>query len=111
MATYSTGITATWGGSAFTEIYEIGAPLLGGLRKDRSISSATQGWTDEVGSVSISAYGTHNMTTAEYGKRKPLVISGGGLSLTFNAVCTGVSATPERGGVTRFTFTAKLMDY
>jgi hypothetical protein len=111
MATLSTGLSATWGGVAFTEVYEIGVPLFGSVRKDRSTSGTTQGWTDEVGDVSISCYGTDNVNTNEYGQRKPLVISGGGVSLTFNAVCTGVSATPELNGVTRYTFTAKLLDF
>jgi hypothetical protein len=50
------------------------------------------------------------MSTGEYGKRKQLVVSGGGVSLTINAVCTAVSATPEVNGFTRYTFTAKLLD-
>lgn len=110
MATYSTGMAATWGGSAFTEVYEIGIPLYGGMRKDRAFNMASQGWTDDIGDVSIAAYGTHNMQVAEYGTRKQLVISGGGLSLTVMAMCTGVSGTPELGGVTRYTFTAKILD-
>lgn len=110
MATFSTGISATWGGVPFVEVYELALPLLGGVRKDRSSNMSSRGWTDEVGDVSISAYGNTNMTTDEYGKRKPLVVSGGGISLTFNAVCTAVSATPELNGVTRYTFTAKLLD-
>jgi hypothetical protein len=111
MATFSTGLSATWGGVSFTEIFAVDAPLLGGLRKDRSISSATQGWTDEVGEITISCYGTHNISTQEYGKRKALTVSGGGMSLTYNAVCIAVNATPELAGVTRFSFTAKLMDF
>jgi hypothetical protein len=50
------------------------------------------------------------MNTGEYGKRKDFAVSGGGVSLTFKAVCTGVSATPQLNGVTRYTFTAKLLD-
>lgn len=111
MATYSTGISATWGGVAFAEVYELGLPLFGGVRKDRSTSGTSQGWTDEVGDVSIACYASTNINTNEYGQRKQLVVSGGGVSLTFNAVCTGVSATPELNGVTRFTFTAKLLDF
>lgn len=110
MATFSTGISASWGVTPFAEVYELALPLYGGVRKDRSTSSAATGWTDEVGDVSISAYGTANMLSTEYGKRKQLVISGGGVSLTVNAVCTSVSATPELNGVTRYTFTAKLLD-
>ena len=110
MATYSTGISASWGGTPFAEVYELGLPLYGSVRKDRSSSGTSTGWSDEVGDVSVSAYGTANMQTAEYGKRKELVVSGGGVSLTINAVCTAVSATPELNGVTRYTFTAKLLD-
>lgn len=110
MAVYSTGISATWGGVSFQEVYELGLPLYGSVRKDRSTSGATTGWSDEVGDISVSAYGTANMQVAEYGKRKQLVVSGGGVGLTLNAVCTGVSATPELNGVTRYTFTAKLLD-
>lgn len=110
MATYSTGISATWGGSAFSEVYELGLPLYGSVRKDRSASGTSTGWSDEVGDVSVSAYGTANMQLAEYGQRKQLVISGGGVSLTSYAVCTSVSATPDLNGVTRYTFTAKLLD-
>lgn len=110
MATYSTGITATWGGVSFLQVYEISLPLFGGVRKDRSQNMAAQGWTDEAGSVSVVAYGTANMGLAEYGQRKAFSVSGGGMSLTANAVCTSVGAAPELNGVTRYTFTAQLLD-
>lgn len=110
MATYSTGISASWGGTPFVEVYELGLPLYGSVRKDRSSSGSSTGWTDEVGDISVTAFGAANMSSSEYGKRKQLVVSGGGVSLTIHAVCTGVSATPELNGVTRYTFTAKLLD-
>lgn len=110
MATYSTGVTASWGGISFSEVYDISLPLFGSVRKDRSTSTETPGWTDEIGTISISAFGTHNMTSAQYGTRKVLAVSGGGVSLTYPAVCTGVGATPELNGLTRYTFTAKLLD-
>lgn len=110
MATYSSGISASWGGTPFVEVYELGLPLYGSVRKDRSSSGSSTGWTDEVGDISVAAFGAANMSSSEYGKRKQLVVSGGGVSLTINAVCTGVSATPELNGVTRYTFTAKLLD-
>lgn len=111
MATISTGITATWGGVTFQEVYGIATSIGGSVRKDRALTATSQGWTDEIGDVSISAFGTANMTLNEYGQRKQLLLSGGGLSLTFNAVCTSTVATPELNGVTRYTFTAKLLDY
>ena len=110
MATYSTGLSASWDGFAFTEVFDVSVELASGPRKDRALVASSTGWTDEVGTVRISAYGTDNMDSFQFGARKPLVLSGGGISLTVNAVCTGVSATPELNGVTRYTFTAKLLD-
>jgi hypothetical protein len=110
VATYSTGISVSWGGTPFTEMYEVGVPLFGSPRKDRAVDATTQGWTDEVGDISVVCYGTANMSVVEYGKRKQLVITGGGFNLTQPAVCTGVTGTPELNGVTRYTFTAKLLD-
>lgn len=110
MATYSTGISATWGGVAFVEVVELGLPLYGAPRKDRTANALVAGWSDDVGSVSITAYGSANMNVAEYGKRKALVISGGGAGLTSNALCTGITVTPTLNGVTRYTFTAQLLD-
>lgn len=110
MATYSTGLSASWDGSAFTEVFDISVQFASGPRKDRAAVASTTGWTDEAGTVSISAYGVTNMDSFQFGARKPLVLSGGGIGLTFDAVCTGVSATPQLNGVTRYTFTAKLLD-
>lgn len=109
-ATQSVNIVAAWDGVNFSEVYELALPLYGSVRKDRSSNGSSTGWSDEVGDISISAFGAANMSTSEYGKRKPLTVSGGGVSLTCNAVCTGVSATPQLNGVTRYTFTAKLLD-
>jgi hypothetical protein len=95
---------------AFQEVFDIATSIGGSVRKDRALAATSQGWTDEVGEVSISCFGTANMTLDQYGQRKALVLSGGGLSLTVNAVCTSAVATPELNGVTRYTFTAKLLD-
>ena len=110
MATYSTGLSASWDGTDFTEVFDLSVQLASGDRKDRASVASSTGWTDEAGTVSVSAYGVSNMDSFQFGARKPLVLSGGGVSLTVNAVCTGVSATPQLNGVTRYTFTAKLLD-
>jgi len=110
MATYSTGISATWGGVAFVDVFDLAVPLYGSVRKDRTTNADSQGWSDAVGTVSISAYGSANMNVSEYGKRKALVINGGGAGLTTNAVCIGITITPQLNGVTRYTFTAQLLD-
>lgn len=105
MATYSTGVTATWGGSAFAEITDLSWTWGGGLPKGRSVV-----WTDDAGSVSITCLGAANMTTAEYGLRKQLVLSGGGQSLTTYAVYESLTVNPELNGVTRYTATFKILD-
>jgi hypothetical protein len=105
VATYSTGISATFDGTAFVEVTDLSWQYGGGLPKGRSTT-----WTDEVGSVSIACLGTANISTAKYGTRADLVLSGGGVSLTSKAVYEGLSVTPELDGVTRYTVTFRLLD-
>lgn len=110
MATYSTGITATWGGVAFSEIYDLSVSRYGNIRQDRTLNASSQGWSDSAGTVSLSTYGTANMSDVEYGTRKQLSVSGGGFTLTVQAVCTAVSVAPELNGMTKFTFTAEILE-
>lgn len=105
MATYSTGVSVTWGGSAFSEVVGLDWTYGGGAPKGRSVV-----WTDDAGSVSITALGGANTSTSEYGLRKQLVISGGGQSLTVQAVWESLSVSNEVNGVTRYTVTFKILD-
>lgn len=105
MATYSTGITATFNSVQFAEVTDLTWSYGGGLPKGRSSL-----WTDEVGSVSIQFLGAANASTSNYGTRADLVISGGGANLTCKALYESLSVTPELNGVTRYTVTFKLLD-
>lgn len=105
MATHSSGITATWGGVAFTEIVSLSWTYGGGPAKGRSAV-----WTDDLGTVSITCLGAANMLTAEYGLRKSLVLAGGGQSLTAYCVCDSLTVTPELNGVTRYTISLRILD-
>jgi len=105
VATYSTGVSVTWGGVAFTEVTGLSWTYGGGPPKGRSVV-----WTDEAGSVSVECLGSSNTSTAEYGLRKQLVISGGGQSLTTYAVWEALSVANEVNGITRFTVTFSLLD-
>lgn len=105
MATYSTGISVTFDGVAFTEVSELSWEYGGGQAKGRASA-----WTDELGSVTVGCMGTANIATGNYGKRADLVISGGGSSLTHKAVYEGLSVAPEMNGVTRYTVTFRLLD-
>jgi len=104
VATYSTGITATWGGVAFQEVTDL-AWTYGSEPKGRSAV-----WTDDVGTLSITCLGAANTGIGEYGLRKDLVLSGGGQALTSKAIWESLSVAPELNGVTRFTVTLKLLD-
>ena len=110
MATYSTGITATWGGVSFAQVFDLGVSLYGNVRQDRATSATSQGWSDSPGTITVSAYGTANMAVSEYGTRKTLSLAGGGFSLTVNAVCIGVDVTPQLNSVTKYNFTAQILE-
>jgi hypothetical protein len=105
VATYSTGITATFGSTTFTEVTDLSWTYGGALPKGRSVA-----WTDDVGSVSLTCLGTAGITTASYGVRNDLTITGGGANLTSKAVYEGLSVAPELNGVTRYTVTFKILD-
>lgn len=105
MATYSTGITATFGSTTFAEVTDLAWTYGGALPKGRSVV-----WTDEAGSVTLTCLGATGITTASYGLRNDLTISGGGASLTCKAVYVGLGVAPELNGVTRYTVTFKILD-
>lgn len=105
MATYSTGISATFAGTSFSEVIDLSWSYGGALPKGREIV-----WTDDVGSVTLTCLSSTGVTTSSYGLRGDLVISGGGANLTTKAVYEGVNVAAEVNGVTRYTVTFRLLD-
>jgi len=105
VATYATGITVTWNAIAFQEVVGLSWTYGGGPSKGRSVP-----WTDDAGSVTVECLGANNTGISNYGTRAQLVISGGGQSLTNNAVWESVAVTSQANDVTRFTVTLKLLD-
>lgn len=105
MATYSTGVTATWGGDPFGEVVELSYTYGGSLPKGRDVI-----WSDDLGSVSLTCLSSANFTYAEYGERKQLVLAGGGQYLSVMAVCESLTITPQLNDVTRFAMTFKILD-
>jgi hypothetical protein len=105
VATYSTGISVTFDGVAFSEVSELSWEYGGNQAKGRDSA-----WTDEVGTVTVGCMGTANISTAKYGTRADLSITGGGAALTCKAVYEGLSVAPEFNGVTRYTVTLRLLD-
>lgn len=105
MATRSQGITVTWDGTPFEEVSDLAWTYGGGPSKGRGVI-----WTDDLGSVTLTCLGGANTSTANYGQRKAVVISGGGATLTHKAVYESIGVACELNGVTRYTVTLKLVD-
>jgi hypothetical protein len=105
VATPSTGVIVTWGGTPFSEVSDVSYTYGGSSPKGRSVI-----WTDDAGTVSISCYGTTNLSTSEYGLRKSLAISGGGFALTVNAILESIGVQHAVNDVTRFSVSFKILD-
>jgi hypothetical protein len=104
VASYSQGVSISWGGTPFQEVTGL-TWNYGGESRGRSVP-----WTPTAGSVSVECLGANNTATSNFGLRKQLTISGGGQSLTNYAVWESVSVASELNGVTRYTVTLKLLD-
>ena len=102
MATYSQTCLVSFRGSAMTELTSVQLELGGGLPVGRGITA----YAPSGGTVSVEALAPASFDWGQYGS---LSISGGGVSLTYNAVCTGKSATAAANDVTRYTFTFDLI--
>ena len=102
MATYSTGITVSWGGVDFVDVFSLSWSF-GGARQGRSTS-----WVGDPGWVTVGCYGSANTSTSEQGYRKALVITGGGATFSGYGVYESVAVGPELNGVTRYTVTFKI---
>lgn len=105
MATYATGITATWNGTTFGEVTDLAWSFGGSPAKGRSVE-----WTDDCGSATITCLGSAGVSSGNYGIRGDLSITGSGVALTCKAVYEGVSVAYELNGVERYTVTLKLLD-
>lgn len=105
MATYATGITATWSAVSFKEVFALSLTT-GAQRQGRS-APWPQG---QGGSITVSTFDGTNMSTGNIGKREAVTISGGGVSFSGFGIMDAVTADPELNGVTRFSATITLCD-
>jgi hypothetical protein len=88
-------------GATFSQVTSVQLDIGGGIAIGRDAPAYAQSG----GSVIVEALGG-SYTYGAYGQ---LLISGGGISLTRNAVCTGVSATAAANDVTRYSVTFELI--
>lgn len=105
MATYSTGISATWGTATFSEMQSLSFNSGGAGAKGRSAP-----WSDEIGTVSIQCLNASGVSSVNVGERKQLTITGGGCNLTTYAVYESLSVDAELNGVTKYTVTLRILD-
>ena len=103
MATYSTGITATWGAVTFGEMQSLSWNY-GGLEKGRDTA-----WTDSPGAVSIQCLSATGIDISNAGDTATLTITGGGCALTVPAIYESVSVDAELNGVTKYTVNLKVL--
>ena len=96
MANYSTGIAVSFGGSQASEVTSI-AWLFGGSMPIGRGSA----YTNDFGNCTVEMLS--GVSTALYGVRGVLQITGGGADLSVMAVCIGVGTSAEINGVTRYT--------
>lgn len=105
MATYATGITATWGSVTFAEVTDLSWDFGGSPSKGRDVP-----WTDDVGTLTLTCLDGAGINTANYGERNDLAVSAQGADLTCKAVYEGVSVAYELNGIERYTVTFRLLD-
>ncbi len=101
MAVYSQGCSVSFTGATFTEIVSVSLDRGGSVPINRDSTTYVQ----DAGTVTVEALGG----SYTYGAYGTLSISGGGISLTQSAVCTGVSATAQANDVTRYSVTFALI--
>ena len=103
MATYATGVTATWNNLAFGEVAELRVTHGGAMPLARART-----WTLDVGTIEMSCFATANISTANYGKRSLITIAGGGLGYQATAVLEKFTLQGVVNDVARYSVTLKV---
>jgi len=93
VATVSQGISFSFDGSPASEIRSLSWSVGGGYTMARDSA-----YMPEAGSVTLETLGS--ISTSLWGTAGSLVITGGGMALTVDAVCTQVNASANLNGVT-----------
>lgn len=103
MATYATGITATWNGTAFGEVSDLKVTHGGSLPLARAST-----WTLDLGTIEMSCFATANISTTNYGKRAALSIAGGGMTYAATAVLEKFTLQGTVNDVARYAVTLRV---
>lgn len=103
MATYATGITATWNSVDFGEVTELKVTHGGSLPMARAST-----WTLDVGTIEMACLTTANISAANYGKRATVTIAGGGLAYSGTAVLEKFTLSGVVNDVARYAVTLRI---
>jgi hypothetical protein len=103
VATYSTGITATFASTTLNEITALSWNWGSGMPIGR-----TAVFQPVLGQITVETIGS--ASTGMYGTRDSMSITGGGVALTCTAVCTDIAVTAEVNGVARYALTFDILD-
>lgn len=104
MAILCTGVTITWGGATLGEVVEIESTRGGSLPIGRSGVFAV-----DAGTIEVKCLSTANLSATEYGLKKSLALTGGGLTYTTKAICQTLRMTGKVNDVARYAATFKVV--
>lgn len=113
MADICAGLTVTWGNDAFEEVTSIKVDATRGLPVGRDAI-----WSLDLGTITIECLGSANVSPAEYGKRRVLVIEGdetgkaggGGITWYGDCIYQSYQATATVNDVAKYVVTFKILD-
>lgn len=106
MATYATGITATWNSVAIGEVIDIKVVHGGQMPATRS----GEPWAVDAGTIDIQCLSTASgsaTSPSEYGAKRTLAITGGGLTYTTKAVLQRLELVGKVNDVARYAMSFK----
>lgn len=103
MAIPCTGVSATWGGVSLGELTEIDTTRGGSLPIGR-----TSTFSIDAGTIEVKCLSSANLSFAEYGLKKPLVFTGGGLTFSTKAICQTLRVSGKVNDVARYAATFKI---
>lgn len=110
MAIACTGVTAMWGGLTLGEVVEIDVTKGGSLPIGRgsTVVASTGAWAIDAGTIEMKCLSTASLSMAEYGLKKPLAFTGGGLTFSTKAICQTLRMSGKVNDVARYAATFKI---
>ncbi len=104
MAIPCTGVSATWGGQSLGEVTEIDATRGGSLPIGRASTFAV-----DAGTIEIKCLSSASLSFAEYGLKKTLSFTGGGLTFSTKAICQTLRLSGKVNDVARYAGSFKIV--